>query len=226
MFQALTLSELQSNLKVVEANLEARKTAAEAEISSYETILKTYVSLAETKLATDMTEASQPYSTTINEYIVQAAQEGKLLVECSIQVIWTLFFTGKSIAKCVSVSEDNFSKLASAALAEVEAKIKAISDNAETKLSAVTTAIDSASTKIKALAEEIDQCSSDDCAPELNSDLVQLYELAVNDIDSALFKALEYILNFAPTSLDGYVLDQAAFETSYASLLDYVQACL
>lgn len=126
----------------------------------------------------------------------------------------------------MSVSEADFSKLASAALAEIEAKIKTISDNAESKLTAVTTAIDSATTKIKALADEIDECSTDDCAPELNSDLVQLYELAVNDIDSALFKALEYILNFAPTSLAGYVLDQAAFETSYASLLEYVEACL
>lgn len=126
----------------------------------------------------------------------------------------------------MSASESSFSKLASTALAEVEAKIKAISTNAESKLSAVTTAIDSASTKIKALAEEIEECSTDDCAAELNSDLVQLYELAVNDIDSALFKALEYILNFAPTSLAGYVLDQSAFETSYASLLEYVEACL
>lgn len=135
-------------------------------------------------------------------------------------------FTGKDITKCVSTSESSFSKLASTALAEIEAKIKTISVNAESKLSAVTTAIDSASTKIKALTDEIDECSTDDCAAELNSDLVQLYELAVNDIDSALFKALEYILNFAPTSLASYVLDQSAFEASYASLLEYVEACL
>lgn len=61
----------------MEANLEARQTAATAEISNYETLLKTYVNAAETKLATDMTTASQPYSTSINQYIVQAAQEGK-----------------------------------------------------------------------------------------------------------------------------------------------------
>lgn len=209
----------------MESNLVARQTAATTEISNYEAILKLYVNAAETKLATDMTTASQPFSTSINQYIVKAAEEGNWML--TVQFITkSIFFKGKDITKCVSVSEADFSKLASAALAEIEAKIKTISDNAESKLTAVTTAIDSATTKIKALADEIDECSTDDCAPELNSDLVQLYELAVNDIDSALFKALEYILNFAPTSLAGYVLDQAAFETSYASLLEYVEACL
>lgn len=195
------------------------------ELASYEAILQTYVTNAETKLANDLTTASQAYSNAINAYIVEASEEGKF-VFCAITELNIIVSLGKDISKCVSVTETAFGKLTTAALSEQEAKIKTISQNAETKLDDVITAIDAATTKIKALASDIEDCSTSDCANQLNSDLVQSYELAISDIDSALFKALEYILNYAPTSLDSYVLDQAAFEESYASLIEYVAACL
>lgn len=209
---------------MVVENLLLRQNAAQDEISSYETILKTYVANAETKLANDLTTASQAYSNAINAYIVEAAEEGKLVFYTITEL--NIVFPGKDISKCVSVTETAFGKLTTSALAEVEAKIKTISENAETKLDAVSTALDAATTKINALAGDVEDCSTNDCATQLNSDLVQLYELAISDIDSAIFKALEYILNYAPTNLDSYVLDQTAFEESYASLIDYVAACL
>lgn len=100
-FQALTSSELNSNLVVVEANLEARQTAATTEISNYEEILEKYVSAAETKLATDMTTASQPYSTKINQFIVQAAEEGKLIVKSPIHQLSPNFYRKRHYKMCV-----------------------------------------------------------------------------------------------------------------------------
>lgn len=120
---------------------------------------------------------------------------------------------------------EQFNLLLSSTLEYSNTKINDAIDYEASKEKMALAVLDSIVQDLSALEVKIIQCSTETCSSELNSELLQLYETASSDIDSAIISVLEYVTIVAPALLETYTIDSEKYQETVEPLIAAVEAC-
>lgn len=120
---------------------------------------------------------------------------------------------------------EQFNLLLSSTLAESNKKLNEIINNETSKENIALAVFDTIVQSLSTLEVRIIQCSTETCSSELNSELIQLYESASNDIDAALVSVLEYVTVETPTLLQNVTVDYDTYQKQVEPLITAVEAC-
>lgn len=120
---------------------------------------------------------------------------------------------------------EQFNLLLSSTLEYSNTKINEAIDYEASKEKMALAVLDSIVQDLSALEVKIIQCSTETCSSELNSELLQLYETASSDIDSAIISVLEYVTIVAPALLETYTIDSEKYQETVEPLITAVEAC-
>lgn len=141
-------------------------------------------------------------------------------------LFFSFIFAGKNITLCTNDIFSQFIQLQSAALEKAKNNITIIYENGVEKLSDVSDSLTNAYNKFNQLANKFTNDCTDTCATELNTELIQFYQSALNDTNSAVAEAIDYIFITAPNDLASNVLDTDQLQSDYQDLIDSVEACV
>lgn len=224
--QALTPDELLKNLALIESNLLVRRDTVQNNLESYLSVLADHVNASESTLSSELETASQPFWDSIDLLTIKAAENGTVqyFIVCAIICF---IFAGKNISVCTNDIFNQFIQLQSAALEKAKNKIVTVNQTGENMVYNVIVDIqEKIDIDFSKLKEKFTTDCTDTCATELNSELIQFYQSALSDINSAVAEVIQYIFITAPNELASNVLDTDQLQSDYQVLIDYVAACV